>query len=51
MNTEIADLKKKAVIANPYCACCDVHGRDIDKLNAEIAMLLFPKGKSLRIQA
>ena len=39
LNTEIADLKKKAVIANPCSACCDTHGWDIDRLNAEISNL------------
>ena len=39
LNTEIADLKKRAVIANPCSACCDTHGRDIDRLNAEISNL------------
>ena len=39
LNTEIADLKKKAVIDNPCSACCDTHGRDIDRLNAEITNL------------
>ncbi|CAB3985429.1 Hypothetical predicted protein [Paramuricea clavata] len=31
LNTEIADLKKKAVIANRCSACCDTHGWDIDR--------------------
>jgi hypothetical protein len=36
---EITSIVPEAVTANPCCACCDKHRRDIDKLNTEIADL------------